>query len=174
MAYPSEFTHGDDANLDLHMDGTEDFTMDHNDPFGGVDYGFSRLSPGLPNPNFLVSAPEFSSSIPAFPFSPPNSSSLPASSRAEQQSWMQSIVDIFDLSEESEPEEIDDDGEPVAVDVEAQNHRTERLKSILPALDRLWWANSDFMAGAAEKLADGSRDRRSNLYFLLSNPKPLD
>ena len=86
-------------------------------------------------------------------------------SEGEAKATMQSILDIFELGEELPDgpggnEHDEDDSEP-AIDLEDQSRRTERLRSICPALDQLWWTNSDYMVGAAEKLADGCRDRKS-------------
>jgi hypothetical protein len=87
-------------------------------------------------------------------------------SEAEAKAAMQSILDIFDLDEElpGQPRENeqDDDDTELPIDLEDQNRRTERLRSVYPALDQLWWTGSDYMTGAAEKLADGCRDRKSS------------
>jgi len=83
--------------------------------------------------------------------------------KEEQKANMQSILDIFQLDEElyqSGENELDEDDGGEEVDLEDQRQRTERLKGICPALDRLWWTGSEYMVGAAEKLADGSRDRK--------------
>jgi hypothetical protein len=86
----------------------------------------------------------------------------------EQSNMMRSIQEIFELEEEevNEDQGIDDDDdeeEPV-VDLEDQQRRTEKLKGVLTTLAQLWWSNSEHMDLAAEKLADGSRDRKSSRY----------
>jgi len=83
----------------------------------------------------------------------------------EAKAAMQSILDIFELDEglpdgSGGNEQDEDDLEPT-IDPEDQSRRTERLRSIRPALDQLWWTDSEYMTGAAEKLADGCRDRKS-------------
>jgi len=78
---------------------------------------------------------------------------------------MRSVVEIFELEEDSPHEDVEmgeDDEEPV-VDLEDQRRRTERLRVVLPALAQLWWSDSDQIDLAAEKLGDGSRDRK--LFF---------
>jgi hypothetical protein len=86
-------------------------------------------------------------------------------SEEEAKATMQSILDIFELDEELSDgpggnEQDEYDSEPT-IDPEDQSRRTERLRSICPALDQLWWTSSDYMTRAAEKLADGCRDRKS-------------
>jgi hypothetical protein len=84
--------------------------------------------------------------------------------KEEQKADMQSILDIFQLDDElpdqSDENELDEDDGPEEVDLEDQRQRTERLRGIYPALNRLWWTGSEYMVGAAEKLADGSRDSK--------------
>lgn len=75
----------------------------------------------------------------------------------EQRNMSTSISDIFKLEEASQAEEPDVDDE--VVDVEDRERRTERLKGALETLAHLWWQDSIFINEAAEKLADGSRDR---------------
>ncbi|CZR61224.1 uncharacterized protein PAC_11120 [Phialocephala subalpina] len=83
----------------------------------------------------------------------------------EQKQKMNSIAEIFQLAEDEPPEDEemrdgDDneaDAEPV-VDLEDQKRRIERLKGAMSALAQLWWADSDQLDIAVEKLADGSRD----------------
>ena len=50
------------------------------------------------------------------------------------------------------------------VDLEDRHRRTERLKGGLSMLARLWWSDSEHMGLAAEKLADGSRDRELDSF----------
>jgi hypothetical protein len=82
----------------------------------------------------------------------------------EQTSMIKSIQDIFELEEDpKEDEEMvtdedDEDNEPV-VDLEDQARRTEKLKGLLSILAQLWWAGSEQMDLAAEKLADAGRNR---------------
>jgi hypothetical protein len=84
-------------------------------------------------------------------------------SEAYPEEAMQSILDIFQLEEDtSRQSDGDEMGEGDAVvDMGDRNRRTERLKGVCSALDQLWWTGSDLMVGATEKLADGSRDRKS-------------
>ena len=87
-----------------------------------------------------------------------DSSNLNLNLSAEEQSlMMKNIAEIFALEEE-EDVEMEDDEEQV-VDVEDQERRTAKLKGVLPTLAQLWWSDSEHMSMAAEKLADGSRDR---------------
>lgn len=144
------------------MEGAEDYVMDNNTNYDTAEYSFSDPDLSFSSPNFIGSPSGLLTSDTAFSGPSPSFPSVPVASIADQKAWMQTIIDMFELSEESEPEEVDDEAESAPVDMEAQNARTERLKTILPALDRLWWASSDFMADAAEKLADGSRDRTSS------------
>jgi len=85
--------------------------------------------------------------------------------KEEQIADMQSILDVFHLDEEladqSGENELEDDDGSEEVDLEDQRQRTERLRGIYPALDRLWWTGSEYLVGATEKIADGSRDRKS-------------
>ncbi len=90
-----------------------------------------------------------------------------------QTKMSRSIVEIFELEEEStsEDEEMgDDDNEPV-VDLEDQRRRTNRLRGVLPTLAQLWWSDSDQIVLVAEKLGDGSRDRK--LFLFSENSLPL-
>lgn len=84
----------------------------------------------------------------------------------EQKDMSRSIADIFMLEEQDrkggEEVDMDDDVEEV-VDVEDRDKRTERLKGALGLLAHLWWQDSMSINEAAEKLADGSRDRK--LHF---------
>lgn len=92
----------------------------------------------------------------------------------EQKDMSSSIADIFKLEEQSvsaEDVDMDDDAEEV-VDVEDRERRTERLKGALGKLVHLWWQDSIAINEAAEKLADGSRDRelpselQKHVYYL--------
>lgn len=81
-----------------------------------------------------------------------------------QTKMSRSIIEIFDLEEETTNDDVemgeeDDDDEPV-VDLEDQQRRTERLRRVLPALAQLWWSESGQIDLVAEKLGDGSRDRK--------------
>lgn len=92
-------------------------------------------------------------------------------SEGEAKAAMQSILDIFELDEELPDrargsEQDEDDSEPVP-DPEDQSRRIDRLRKICPALDQLWWTNSDYMTVAAEKLADGCRDCKSASHLEL-------
>ncbi|KUJ20717.1 ARM repeat-containing protein [Mollisia scopiformis] len=94
----------------------------------------------------------------------PNSNSLNITLSIEEQSQkMNSIADIFQLEEDevNEDQEMLDEGEEDAepvIDLEDQRRRTERLRGAMSALAQLWWADSDQMDIAVEKLADGSRE----------------
>lgn len=105
-------------------------------------------------------------------------------SEQEQELMMKSIEEIFELrggatggdveiEDEEGVEEVggdavgdgDGDGEEV-VDFADRERRTERLRGVLGVLAKLWWAGSENMDVAAEKLADGSRDREFLLFLL--------
>jgi hypothetical protein len=91
---------------------------------------------------------------------PPLSVSL---SPKTQNKMTRSIVEIFELEEDPLNQDVDmgedDDEEPV-VDLEDQRSRTDRLRGVLPSLAQLWWSDSDQIDLVAEKLGDGSRDRK--------------
>jgi hypothetical protein len=93
-----------------------------------------------------------------------NQPSLNISLSAETKTRMtRSILDIFDLEEEplnEDVEMVEDDEEEPVVDLEDQRRRTDRLRGVLPALAQLWWSDSDETDLVAEKLGDGSRDRK--------------
>lgn len=75
-----------------------------------------------------------------------------------------SIVSIFELDEEPLDEDVEmvgEDEEDAEVDLADQQRRTDRLKGVLPVLAQLWWSASEQIDVVAEKLADGSRDRKS-------------
>jgi hypothetical protein len=90
-------------------------------------------------------------------------------SLSEETSMIKNIQDIFELEEDQkEDEEMvtgedDEDDEP-AVDLEDQARRTEKLKGVLSILAQLWWAGSEQIDLAAEKLADAGRNRKP-LHF---------
>ncbi|KAI9640854.1 hypothetical protein NHQ30_010695 [Ciborinia camelliae] len=89
----------------------------------------------------------------------------------EQRNMSTSIAEIFKLEEEvgkAGEADVDDDDADEVVDVEDRERRTERLKGALRMLAHLWWHDSLFINEAAEKLADGSRDRE--LPFKLHMP----
>ena len=85
----------------------------------------------------------------------------------EQIKMLKSIEDVFEPGEDAPNDDVDigdddeEDSAESAVDLEDQNRRTERLKGILSTLAQLWWVGSEQMDLVAEKLADGSRDRKS-------------
>ena len=91
-----------------------------------------------------------------------NAPTQPSSLNVSQPgSVMRSIVEIFELEEEPQSEDVemgDDENEP-GVDLEDQRRRTERLRTVVPALTQLWWSGSEEIDLVAEKLGDGSRDR---------------
>jgi len=100
-----------------------------------------------------------------------DASSLDLEISAEEQSnMMKSIQEIFELEEEqaNEEEQMRDEDEEPPVDLEDQQKRTEKLKGVLSTLAQLWWSDSDHMDLAAEKLADGSRDRKLIFCRLVS------
>ncbi len=84
------------------------------------------------------------------------------------------IVDLFKIDEESGSSiqnqdvemEDEDEGESL-IDAEDQQKKTEGLKSALPSLAGLWWADSVQLDVVAEKMADASRDRKSRFLLLL-------
>lgn len=76
----------------------------------------------------------------------------------EPDPMMESVTSIFVLEEEKREEEGEGEGD--VVDVEDRKKRLDRLKTLKPTLEQLWWSNSNYMAAATEKLADGSRDRK--------------
>jgi hypothetical protein len=86
----------------------------------------------------------------------------------EQNSMIKSIQDIFELEQDQEDEEMatgeDDENDEPVVDLEDQARRTAKLKGVLSILAQLWWAGSEQMDLAAEKLADAGRNRKS-LHF---------
>jgi hypothetical protein len=92
--------------------------------------------------------------------SPPPPLSAPLSPES-QIKMSRSIMDIFEPEESTndDTEMLDDDEEELAVDLEDQRRRTDRLGGVLPALAQLWWSDSDQITLVAEKLGDGSRDR---------------
>jgi hypothetical protein len=98
-----------------------------------------------------------------------NSGSLSLNlSPKEQTELMAGIEAIFQSdgelpSEDQEMADDDDDDEP-KVDLEDQQKRTEKLKGVLPTLAQLWWCHSEHIDLAAEKLADGSRNRESMTF----------
>ena len=93
-------------------------------------------------------------------------------SAEEQSLTMRSIQEVFELEEEvanGDQEMDDEDGEEVeaVVDLEDRARRAERLKGVLSTLAQLWWSDSEQLDLAAEKLADGSRDRELRAFLLL-------
>ena len=91
----------------------------------------------------------------------------------EPDALMEAVLSLFSLDETellaNGGEE--DEEEDVVVDLEDQRLRTDRLRGITLSLDQLWWSGQVYMAAAAEKLADGSRDCK--LYISLSNKEEL-
>lgn len=95
-------------------------------------------------------------------------------SAEEQGHMMESIATIFELEEEQPKEDEDEDDETEeVVDFEDRERRTERLKGVLPTLAQLWWSDSVHMDLVAEKLADGSRDRKSKTNKTLLKATPF-
>jgi hypothetical protein len=103
----------------------------------------------------------------------------------DQKAMASKVEAIFELEEMDEPSvDLDmDDGETEdkdteqIVDLQDQQRRTEKLKSILPTLGQLWWAASEEIDVVTERLADGSRDRELNPHnmtiFLFTSPDCL-
>lgn len=87
-------------------------------------------------------------------------------SEGEMLGMLKQIQDIFDSEpdDENEDQVMADDDEDVEeeVDLEDQQRRTEKLKMGLSLLAQLWWSGADQIDLAAEKLADGSRESKSN------------
>jgi hypothetical protein len=132
----------------------QDFYMD-----GGLPADDLQTQPTNPL-DILASRPTFSNVLGS------NTLAVPLSA-AEQTKSMESIQEVFELEEDSpkEDEEMGEgDAEEPEVDLEDQQRRTDRLKGVLETLGQLWWSNSEHMDVAAEKLADGSRDRTSILF----------
>jgi hypothetical protein len=145
------------------MDELDLFNFQATAPFTSVDYNF-----GSPSSHFSTINQAYPVSVTGSQSPRPGLGGNPTSTIEEQKGYMQSIIDIFELSEEEE-EEPDDGDDDMSIerpiDLEAQQRRTEKLRGVRSALDRLWWSNSEFMSDAAEKLADGSRDRK---FFLVT------
>jgi hypothetical protein len=125
-------------------------------------------------PNLLrTGTPDLSSMNYAF-----HSGSLSFGLSAEKQtSLMESIEAVFQsdgedpLNEDQEMPDAEDE-EP-EVDLEDRQVRTDKLKGVLPTIAQLWWCQSERMEQATERLADGSRNRRS-MPFLLHVPTLFD
>lgn len=85
----------------------------------------------------------------------------------EQIALSKKVIDIFDLVDwqNEQDVEMDDDAEEPVIDVDDQEKRTESLKTVLPTIAQLWWAGSEQMDVVTEKLADASRDRKSQQQF---------
>jgi len=78
----------------------------------------------------------------------------------EPDATMEAVLSLFSLDENNPHASDDDDEENGELDLVDQQLRTQRLRSITLSLDQLWWSGPRYMAAAAEKLADGSRDRK--------------
>jgi len=90
-------------------------------------------------------------------------------SDAEQRAIIMNIQDIFALDEDERADESmedSDEEEEEVVDLEDRRKRTERLVGVLDAVSQLWWSRSEYMDLVTERLADGSRDRKSAARFL--------
>lgn len=114
--------------------------------------------PEAPHNLLRTRSPDLSSMNYAF-----TSDSLSLHLSAEKQTeLMENIEAIFQPEEEEalhgDQEMPDADDEEPEVDLEDQQKRTEKLKSILPTIAQLWWCRSEHMELATEKLADGSRN----------------
>lgn len=84
---------------------------------------------------------------------------------AEEQSEMtRSVEEIFELEEEADGDEVMNDEEEEVIDLEDQERRTQKLMGVMPVLGRLWWGDDEGLDRAAQKLADGGRDRMLNLF----------
>ncbi len=117
----------------------------------------SELSPS--DPLELFAAKTSSSSMSEYLRPSPGSRPLSAE---DQKTLMRRVQDISDFEEEYESEDVemgDEEVEPV-IDLKDQLRRTEKLKGILSTLAQLWWADSDQLDFAVEKLADRCRNRR--------------
>ena len=131
------------------------------DIYIGDEWPVETLSsnPEAPHNLLRTRSPDLSSMNYAF-----TSDSLSLHLSAEKQTeLMESIEAIFQPEEEEalhgDQEMPDADDEEPEVDLEDQQKRTEKLKSILPTIAQLWWCRSEHMELATEKLADGSRNR---------------
>lgn len=78
----------------------------------------------------------------------------------EPDATMEAVLRLFSLDENNPHAGDEDDEENGELDLVDQQLRTQRLRSITLSLDQLWWSGPRYMAAAAEKLADGSRDRK--------------
>ncbi|KAL3427756.1 GTP binding protein [Phlyctema vagabunda] len=125
------------------------------------NYMNDSRSPSLPAPTPAEDAQKLNAILGSETFDITNVSNS-ALTEDQQHHMMASISDVFDLEEEPprEDEEMvgNEADEEEVVDVEDQQRRTERLKSILATLAQLWWSDSRYMDVVTEKLADGSRD----------------
>lgn len=87
---------------------------------------------------------------------------------------MQSIVNVLEAGKSTElvqssNMEIDGDDVTATIDVEDQTGRTQGLESVLAGLNHSWQQRSNGINTAAEKLADGCRDRRLSILFFPPN-----
>lgn len=124
-----------------------------------------QTDPAAPPNPLSNGTPDLSSTNYAFT-SGSLSLSLPADKQVEM---MDSFEAIFQLDEEASTEDqemLDDDEEEPQVDLEDQQKRIDKLKAILPIIAQLWWCQSDYMVQATQKLADGSRNRKSKLFLI--------
>lgn len=151
---------------DLHMEGS-----------ASSERRQSELSPGLPP---MFQQPRSQSSVSSFPPTkqPPydpvrnavstNAMAVTPSVSAELSNVAKNIQEIIDRervpssqSEMADDDENDagDDDEPI--DLEDQQQRTKELTSVLLGLSALWRLDSEHLDVVVQKLADGSRDRKS-------------
>lgn len=82
----------------------------------------------------------------------------------EPNAAMEALLGVFSLHETSTQAPTEDEDESVEVDLADQHLRTERLKGVTLALDRSWWSGQEYVANAAEKLANGSRDGKFGCF----------
>jgi len=87
-------------------------------------------------------------------------------SEEEKLAMSKQIRDIFDSEPANEDqvmgEDEEDEEEYEEVDLEDRQRRTEKLKTVLSPLAQLWWSGSEHIDLVTEKLADGSRESKSN------------
>jgi hypothetical protein len=107
-------------------------------------------------------------------------------SEEEKLAMSKQIRDIFD-SEPADEDQVmgedddEDEEEYDGVHLEDQQRRTEKLKTVLSPIAQLWYSGSEHIDLVTERLADGSRESKSNnfqksffdVYCLASTLFPL-
>lgn len=126
-----------------------------------------EYDPGMVGDMAGIMAPSAANAPSPFAFSLTEDEILQAANLQtdEPDATMDAVLSLFSL-DETNPLASDDEEEKeiVEVDLADQQLRTDRLRSITLSLDQLWWAGPVYMATAAEKLADGSRDSKLDSF----------